>query len=167
VTKTARIWKAVVVVGISLVIASFLGSTSYGMGADASYGEYRGIMIRTSGSFHVEIDTGDHNFSMYLVAYANIMSAMQAHTLENASVLFEMRNIASYSGMIHTLTPGWYALLVTPWEDETISLDIHITKSPPREGVFIPGILLVGLGILTRTAPSFTGGRLVSSIHSS
>jgi hypothetical protein len=149
-TMPSRVGKTLIVIGVSLIIVSLFAWTSYGESVDVSHGDYEGIMVKTSGSFYVEINTRDRNFSLFLMTYDEVTAAMRVDTFENASMLLEEHNIASFSGLIHILIPGWYALLVTPQENETISFDIQITKSMPREGFFVPGVFLIGMGTLVQ-----------------
>jgi len=137
-------------IGTTLILASFIGAVRYGTGPDVSFGEYAGLIVRASGDIFLEVEShGQIPFSLYILSFDDVIKMIQQNgSMEGCRVLFALENITSYEGVLLVWIPGWYGVLVTPSEGETIGIEIGVNKIKPSSGILFPGFTIVVVGIL-------------------
>lgn len=148
-----RVWKSLMVIGLAVAGASFMSDSSSGLGTAIDYGEYSGMTFETSGDMYMTIFAGGSSFSLYVLDHNDTLRALESASLENTTPLVELENITVYDGLIHFPSSGSYSLLVTPFYNETISVEIEISSAQSTTRLLVPGVAISSIGILMIILP--------------
>ena len=148
-----RVWKSLVVIGLAVAGAALMSDSSSSLGTAIDYGEYCGMTFETSGDMYVTIFTGGSSFSLYVLDHNDTLRALESASLENIIPLVELENTTVYEGLIHFPSPGSYSLLVTPFSNETISVEIKVSSAQSTAKLLVPGVVISSIGVLMIILP--------------
>ncbi|MBD3159410.1 MAG: hypothetical protein GF309_11520 [Candidatus Lokiarchaeota archaeon] len=143
-----------VTLGITLLLVSFLGAGSFGLGTSIDSGMYKGRLFRTTDAIYVRAEgRTNKSFSLYIFDSEDTLSVLENGSLEQTNPVAMMENITHYNGRVELPSPGVYAILVTPSHNNTISVSIDIQRTNPHMNALIPGILFVAGGAILSYIP--------------
>jgi len=144
-----RIGKALIVVGLALIIVSFTGWTNQGFGTNMDYGEYEGVMIRTASDFNLTVTSDTTSFfSLYIYEFEEGMEVIRTGFFENRTPIAEKVNISIFNEIIIIPKPSWYVVLVTATENVSIYIDFTINRILPQRLTIISGSVGMCMGML-------------------
>ena len=145
-----RIGKAVILIGIVIVAASFFGAGGRGGSANAGFGEYDGMLFKAYGNVLVIAeDSNNRPFSMYILTWLNFQCILENGSIENVDTIVTFEKI---NGFIETIIElpgtGIYAFVCTPYFNESIRLDLDVFQTSPKTGILYFGIGVVTIGVI-------------------
>jgi len=156
-----RLGKAAMVLGLTLIAISFVPGGGFGGSSLVEFGQYDGKMFRVAGSFHLEVEARDNNsLSFYVLNYEDTMRVIQYTSLENTTPIIHVENTTYYAGVVGIFTPGWYSVLVTPFDNVTVRAHISVSTMIPYPSFILAGTALTTLGLLVNYLPKLLSSRM-------
>ena len=154
-TRYDRLGKSLMIIGIALILVSFVGAVTYGQGSDVAYDDYDGVIVRTAGDILLDIEsTNQTAFSLFVLNFDDMIQMLQHDgSIEDYNPILMVENITSYHEVLTLKAPGWYAVLVTASKEGTSSIDLTVTKLKPSGGILVPGIVCLALGLIIIIVP--------------
>lgn len=144
-----RIALSSIVVGLVLLVASLGDSNYFGFGGDVAYGEYEGVLFRAVGDFQLDIATENGSrVSIYILDYSEALTLIREGSMENVTPAVWLENISGYSAIVGVWVPSWYGIIVTPYNNQTVVIDVNIQQIVPQRGVFALGLILICVGLI-------------------
>ena len=140
----------VVLIGMVLIATSFTPTGGRGMTVNARYGEYEGMIFKSYGDVMVTAeDYHNRSFSMYILTWSNFQYILENASLEELDILVTFEKIDGFFETVVELPgTGFYAVLCTPYFNESIGVDLLVTHPSPKTGILIPGIGVVIVGVI-------------------
>jgi len=148
-----RLVRFLIIIGVTLVLLSYISpiiDLSYNTGSGLDPGEFRGYMVNCNVELDVRVASFQNEpFSVYFMTSENGYRALEEGSLENVTILQVFSNETSFSHRFSIPSPGWYAILVTPSTNETISIfEVDFGKQIPNQGLVVTGASFMVVGIL-------------------
>jgi hypothetical protein len=142
-----RIAGLLMVLGVTLIILSYASpmvQPSYTPIFNLSYGNYEGIMAHCYGDIDIQIESRNNKvFSAFFMDSINGLLAVKEGSLENVTLLNSFMNRTILYAHLSVPAPGWYSILVTPSDDETIQfMTVQFTRQIPNLRALLGGGLL-------------------------
>lgn len=137
------------VMGITLLLSSFVPSGSRGRSLQAHSNNYSVQFVLGISDFKLEIF--EHRNRPFRLMVLNEEDGLKllANTSHNDTLpLLETMNASEYSELIEIPTAGWYAIAITPSGNETITVDFSVSRTVPLNPLFNYGIVLTIGGII-------------------
>jgi multisubunit Na+/H+ antiporter MnhC subunit len=148
VASDERILRITVAIGITLILASLLGSGRFGFYYSLDPGAYTLSVFRATGDIYVTASSPtNQSFSLYVLDSDNALMALQDSSLEGTVQLVALENITQYSGTVSIPSTGVYAVLVTPSGNDTATIDVNISRLYPVPSLLVLGSILVAIGL--------------------
>ncbi len=145
-----RIGKLLMIIGITFLLISFVPSSEFGFSSEVEHGAYEGRVFGAVGNTYIEVYTYNSSvLCVYIVSYDELMIALENASLEETHPLIALEGIKNYSDVIEIPLPGMYAILVTPYNNETIFFHIEVARPLPHSGILFTGIILTLAGFIT------------------
>ena len=145
-----RIERTLILIGFVMIVVSFTGGSGRGGGANVRYGECGGQVFKAYGNVLVEAeDFYSHSFSIYILTWSSFQYILENGSLEDVDpvAIFEKVD-GSIETIIELPGTGFYAILFTPYFNETINVDFQVIRATPRTGILLPGIGVVIIGVV-------------------
>lgn len=146
-----RLGKALIVIGVVLIAASFSRLTTYeGFGGNVAHGDYEGIIVKNAGCFGLEVHLTDgHPFNLYVLGFEEAISVVKGGNISGVSSLYKWENITGFSGSISVMEPGWYAVLLSPFWNETVGYEVTVSGAIPNPSIILTGVIACAAGVVT------------------
>ncbi len=132
--------------GVTFLIISFLYGNAATSGKLLYYGEYSGHFVAVTEGVHIQAWGRDNrNLTLYVLDFDNGYKALNENSLENVSYLYIYENVTYVETNILVSSPGWYTILVTPSNPESVIIryDISIGRNIPHIGPLVLGLFLI------------------------
>ena len=148
-----RLVRFLMLIGVTLVLLSIVSpivAPSYTPFSNLSPGEFRGVMVNCNNGLDIQISSElNEPFSVYFMNYENGQRTLEDGLLENVTVIHIYSNRTSLDQHISIPVPGWYAILVTPSGNETITaFEVTIVNPVPNPGLLLTGVSVIGVGVI-------------------
>jgi hypothetical protein len=133
-----------------LSIISPIITVSYRPISYLEYGTYEGVLVNCYDAIDVRIKARNDNvISAYFLNSTNGLRAIEEGSLVNVSTLHQSLNRTLVFERWAIPHPGWYAILVTPSNNETIqSISIEFVQQIPNPRVLLAGGILIIVSVL-------------------
>jgi len=148
-----RLTRFLMIIGVTLVLLSVISpiiEPSYSAGTNLSPGQFRGWMVNCNSGLDIRISSEfNEPFSVYFMNYENGLRTLENGSLENVTVIHVFSNRTLLNEHISIPVPGWYAILMTPSGNETITFfEVTIVNPVPNPELLLSGVSVIGVGVI-------------------
>lgn len=146
-----RYTKTCLILGFVFLFVSFIQGTADMSGRLIYYGNYDGFVVPSNGKIYIEAWGRDERpFSLYILNLDDMIIAIDEGSLDNVTPILTIENVVHYTATIEVPETGWYGILITQTNDSYANMryDIVVSRGVPHNYLLIPGIFLIGFGIL-------------------
>ena len=164
-----RLARTLVILGIVIIASSVSAWRSSSESSGIDFGDYRGSMFRTTGSFHLVVTCEEGTgLNVYVLTGQDVLRAIRDASLENVTPIHVEENTLYYETVFEILSPGWYGVLVTSTHNETAQYRLRFETILPDSGLFVCGFAIMFLGIvLIATTKILERRRLFNNVKQS
>jgi hypothetical protein len=158
------------VIGVTLVVLSFLLPVGVAMSEYVDPGSYQGeyFFVEDDFDLYVHTDFGNYSFSFYVLNYEDLLASLDSGTVNGTHPLITVENVEEYRGVMHFPGPGTYGIVVTHPYDKSIIIRFS-ALAYPRFSLLSTGIVIsvpmavIQLGMLLSNKGSASGKRQSSN----
>ena len=145
--RLGHLWKSLFVLGITVIVISFIPSSIFQATDDLSSDYYRGHLIQCpEDPFLVVTETDGKSIALYMLTIVESARLMNGTPIEDVSTVFSLVNVSEWSGIAHLGAPGLYVVFVTAVnQSETSYCSIYVFRSVPQFRVLIAGMAFLVL----------------------
>lgn len=148
-----RLARFLMIIGVTLVLLSVISPVvepTYVAYFNLRPDQFRGCMVNCNSGLDIQISSERNEpFSVYVMNYENGLRMLENGSLENVTVIHVFYNRTLLIQHISIPVPGWYAILVTPSGNETITfLEVTIANPVPNPGLLLSGVSVIGVGVI-------------------
>jgi hypothetical protein len=144
-----RIGRLLIVLGMTLILSSFVLSGSRGRSLQAHPNNYSVQFVVVISDF--KLDISEHRnrpFRLLVLTEEDGLDLLANVSLNDTIPLLETENASEYYEYIEILTAGWYVIAITPSGNETITVDFSVSSTGPVRPLFNYGIVLTIGGVI-------------------
>lgn len=144
-----KIARLLLIFGIIMIASSVSGFYHWGMGSGVNLGKYEGTMFRVSGNFHLIVMSNDGaELNICILTGEDVLRAIKDGSFANVTPLYHVEKSLYFEAVIEIAAPGWYGVLVAPFQNITAHYDIEFEPIVPSSNLFFYGSLLMVAGIV-------------------
>lgn len=142
-----RIAKTLLVIGLALLISSFISGNQYQTRNVVDRDEYAVHMVRSKTPLSVRVDSlEDRYFSMYVLTIEDTKVLVREESMMNVTPLLKFENITSFSRQLN-VNSEWCGIAITCEEASlNINAEITVRRAVPNPSLFYSGLLLSLIG---------------------
>ncbi|MBY8997820.1 MAG: hypothetical protein KGD60_08805 [Candidatus Thorarchaeota archaeon] len=142
-----RLKETLLVLGMVLLVISFIPSTLVSDVGDVEEGSYFGYLFQGETNPYITIEVWhDRNISFFIVSLEDSFRFIDGEPIEDLTILFSLENINEYSGIPDLGAPGKYFIFITTGSD-IVLYTLVISRSLPHFWVLMSGLVILSLDL--------------------
>ncbi|MGV9103362.1 MAG: hypothetical protein ACOC3C_04535 [Candidatus Thorarchaeota archaeon] len=138
-----RIAKTILVIGLALLMSSFISGNQYQRRDILERDEYAVHMVKSKTPLSIRVDSvEDRYFSLYVLNMDDTKDLVREESMMNVTPLLAFENITSFSKQLN-VNLEWCGITIT-CEEASLNINVEITvrRAVPNPSLFYSGLLL-------------------------
>lgn len=144
-----RLKETLLVLGIVLIVISFIPGPLVSEFADIEEGTHHGYLFQCVTSPHITVEVRHSSFvSVFILSLEDSFRLIDGEPIENITVIFSLVNISEYSGTPDLGAPGQYVIFITTLvQSNIVFYSVFISRSLPHFWVLMSGVFIFSLDV--------------------